>query len=94
MAEFTNAVDDYSLLDLSFSGPKFTWCNRRFEGNLVYARLDWGLYNKEWFDLFPHSKLSHISFDFSNHMALMEKIQASLGLKSVKKHRFLRFEAF
>ena len=42
IAEFTRAVDDCSLLDLGFNAPKFTWCNRRFEGNLVYAILDVG----------------------------------------------------
>ena len=40
IAEFARVMDDYSLIDLGYKGPKYTWCNRRFEGNLVYARLD------------------------------------------------------
>lgn len=71
--------DDCSLLDLGFSGPNFTWCNRRFKGNLVYARLDCGLYNLEWLELFPHFKLSYNPFGFSDHMALVAKLQATLG---------------
>ena len=30
IAEFTRVVDDYSLIDLGYRGPKYTWCNRRF----------------------------------------------------------------
>ena len=74
IAEFTRAVDDCSFLDLGFSGLKFTWCKKRFEGNLVYARLNHGLYNLEWLDLFPYSKMSQIPFGFSDHMALVVKL--------------------
>ncbi|XP_075655141.1 uncharacterized protein LOC142625348 [Castanea sativa] len=94
IVEFTRAVDDCSLIDLGFSGPKYTWCNRRFEGNLVYARLDRGLYNLEWLNLFPHSKLPHKPFGFFDHMALVAKLHTSAGNSSVKKHRFFQFEAF
>ena len=79
---------------LGFKGPKFTWCNWHFEGNLVYARLDRGLHNQEWLQFFPQSSLSHIPFRFSDHMALMVKVQGTLEIKPTKKHRFFRFEAF
>lgn len=81
-------------MDLGFKGPKFTWCNKRFEGNLVYARLDCGLHNQEWLQFFSQSSLSHIPFGFSDHMALMVKVQATPEIKPTKKHRFFRFEAF
>lgn len=76
-AEFQRVVDDCSLLDLGFEGPKFTWCNNRFWGNLVYVRLDRGLYNQEWLDLFPHSKLFHIPFSFSDHLGLLTEIKGA-----------------
>ena len=94
IAKFARTVDDCSLLDLGFSGPKFTWCNRRFEGNLVYARLDRGLCNLKWLDLFPSSKISHIPFGFSDLMALVVKLQSLEGESSSKKHRLFRFKAF
>ena len=64
IAEFWRAIDDCSLMDLGFKGPRFTWCNNRFQGNLVYERLDRGLCNQEWLNLFPHSKLFHTPFGF------------------------------
>ena len=81
-------------MDLVFKGPKFTWCNRHFKGNLVYARLDRELHNQEWLQFFPQSSLSHIPFGFSNHMALLVKVQITSQMKPTKKHKFFRFEAF
>ena len=94
IVEFTRVVDDCSLLDLGFSGLKFTWCNRRFEGNLVYARLDRGLHNLEWLQLFPKTKLSHVPFGFSDHMALLVKLQTDTGSLTIKKHIMFQFKAF
>lgn len=28
------------LIDLSYSGSRFTWCNNRFEGAKVWKRID------------------------------------------------------
>ena len=87
IVEFNRVVDDCSLIDLGFCGLKFTWCNRRFKGNLVYARLDCGLYNMEWLSLFRYTKLTHIPFGFSDHMALLAKLQTSTSNPSVKKKK-------
>ena len=40
IVEFHRTINDCSLLDLGFEGPRFTWCNNRFQGKLVYERLD------------------------------------------------------
>ena len=94
IAEFQRVADDCSLLDLGFEGPKFTWCNNRFRGNLVYVRLDRGLYNQEWLDLFPNSKLFHIPFGFSDHLALLTDIKGAVPvIARGHKHRYFRFEA-
>ena len=81
-------------MDLGYRGPKFTWCNGRFEGNLVYARLDRGLPNQEWIQMFPQSKLSHVPFGFSVHMALLVKLHTEDVNPSIRKNRMFRFEAF
>ena len=94
IAKFTRVVDDCSLIDLGYRGPKYTWCNRRFEGNLVYARLDRGLHNLEWVQLFPQSKLSHVPLGFSDHMALLVKLQTDAASPPIRKHGLFRFEAF
>ena len=77
IVEFTRVVDDCSLIDLGYRGPKFTWCNRRC--HLVYARLDQGLHNLEWVQLFPQSKLSHVLFGFLDRMALLVKFIVAMN---------------
>ena len=40
MQFFRECLDFCGLKDLGYSGLPFTWCNRRFEGNVVWVRLD------------------------------------------------------
>ena len=61
---------------------------------MVYARLDRGLHNLEWVQLFPQSMLSHVPFGFSDYMALLMKLQIEAVSLSIRKHRIFRFEAF
>ena len=94
IAEFIRVANDCSLINLGYRGPKFTWCNRRFEENLVYARLDRGLHNLEWVQLFPPSKLSHVPFGFSYHMALQMNSKQKLLVHPSENTKCLRFEVF
>jgi hypothetical protein len=47
MQNFREALSDSGLLDLGYSGPKFTWCNMQGEQSIVFARLDRGVSNRE-----------------------------------------------
>ncbi|KAF7812560.1 uncharacterized protein G2W53_033536 [Senna tora] len=38
--DFQNCIDACGLTDLGFSGLKFTWCNKRPNGQIVFERLD------------------------------------------------------
>lgn len=58
------------LLDLGFSGPKFTWRGTR-NGNLVQERLDRGLINEGWKNRWPNSVGLHGNVRASNHCPLI-----------------------
>ncbi|VVA30150.1 Hypothetical predicted protein, partial [Prunus dulcis] len=47
---FRNWVAGNEMIDLGYSGPKFTWNNKR-----VYARLDRAICNMQWRRLFPEA---------------------------------------
>ena len=58
MQAFREAIDDCSLRDMGVSGPWFTWYKHMGNGDVVLERLDRGLCNLEWGNLYPSAVLS------------------------------------
>lgn len=54
---FRSMILECGLIDLVNKGVPFTWCNRRMEGVLVKEKLDRGMFNTRWLDIFPDSIL-------------------------------------
>ncbi|KAL5745884.1 hypothetical protein ACOSP7_027030 [Xanthoceras sorbifolium] len=50
---FQEALNACSLEDLGFRGPPFTWYNGRIGNSFVQERINRGVYNIEWLELFP-----------------------------------------
>ena len=46
MADFREALKDCNLEDMWFSGPKFTWSNKREGNGMIIEKLDMDLCNK------------------------------------------------
>ena len=57
MEDFRCALLHCGLIDLGFSGNKFTWRNGRSGDAFVQERLDRACAIVEWKELFPHSKI-------------------------------------
>lgn len=68
---FVNFIKDKNLLDLHFSGPKFTWCNNQLGSARRWARLDRCLVNLAWFSKFHSYSLKHLLRIFSDHAPLL-----------------------
>lgn len=56
MGDFKGCINFYSLLDMSYQGSKYTWCNKRLNG-LICKKLDRVLMNGIWMHKFsqPYS---------------------------------------
>jgi hypothetical protein len=52
MEAFQQALDDCRLFDLGFSGSKFTWFNGRARNEAINERLDRGLANSAWLEVY------------------------------------------
>ena len=52
MDNFKDVLTDCGLNEVHFTGGNFTW-SRGKGPNAVYERLDRGLANKDWLNLFP-----------------------------------------
>ncbi|KAK2642450.1 hypothetical protein Ddye_024213 [Dipteronia dyeriana] len=64
---FRNALDYCGLDDMGFQGPRFTWSNKRNGCDLVQERLDRGVCDSEWYQLFPRASIYHLEYWHSDH---------------------------
>ena len=66
MHAFQNAIDDCEIRDMVFLGDKFTWHRGR-----IRERLDRGLVNEAWANLFPMAALENLQYNHSDHRPLL-----------------------
>uniref|UniRef100_A0A2N9H5A8 CCHC-type domain-containing protein n=1 Tax=Fagus sylvatica TaxID=28930 RepID=A0A2N9H5A8_FAGSY len=67
MSEFKNCLNACNMIDLGFSGPKFTWSNCHDVSSLIMERLDRALANPDWRILFPEAIVTHLTKTHSDH---------------------------
>ena len=73
MEDFWVALEDCGLVDLGFSGHKFTWTNRRPGSAHTKQRLDRATANRVWMEKFPASSMSHLFSHASDHLPILLK---------------------
>ncbi|KAJ6670143.1 hypothetical protein OIU85_014250 [Salix viminalis] len=52
---FVDWISRNQLIDLGFSGSKFTWCNKKNAEGIIWKRIDRGLSNIAWRLMFPEA---------------------------------------
>ncbi|KAM0844124.1 hypothetical protein ACQ4PT_057265 [Festuca glaucescens] len=67
---FWQCMDDCSLSDLDFSGPKFTWCNRQDAQSNVRVRLDRAMCNTRFATWFADCFVENVITTSSDHYAI------------------------
>lgn len=55
--KFQSILTDCDLADLGFRGPKYTWSNCQEGQALIKERIDRGVANLAWCDLFPDAEV-------------------------------------
>ena len=90
MNAFRSFVKNCGLFDLGFSGPAFTWTNRRFSSKPLFQRLDRCLANTEWCSVYPNSNVFNMPliYCFSDHAPIL----CSTDGAARKVKNFFKFE--
>uniref|UniRef100_A0A2N9IFR8 Uncharacterized protein n=1 Tax=Fagus sylvatica TaxID=28930 RepID=A0A2N9IFR8_FAGSY len=91
MARFRSVVDDCGFMDLGFSGPQYTWWNKRDGAARVLERLDRCFANAEWLVLFPSCRVHHLHGVFSDHRPLWMELNSVTNSPRPRRKHF-RFE--
>lgn len=72
--EFNKWQFDEGLVDMGFTGPKFTWMRGITTDNFKGARLDRAMCTMDWLSLFPEYEVIHLPIYSSDHAPIQVKI--------------------
>ena len=84
MRDFQLALEDCDLVDLGYRGLKYTWSNCREGYEFTKERLDRGVANSEWRDLFSKAEVSVEATANSDHAMIHIFL---MGQQQVLKNR-------
>ncbi|KAL5565930.1 hypothetical protein UlMin_029094 [Ulmus minor] len=84
-----NAVDNLGLVELPSQGLKYSWSNGRGASKEIKAKLDRGIANSDWWNLFPNADMKVLPQVSSDHSPV---VLNSEGYLSFARRPF-RFEA-
>ncbi|KAK9025064.1 hypothetical protein V6N11_064963 [Hibiscus sabdariffa] len=91
MRNFREALEDCELFDLGYLGNWYTWEWGRTTANNIRERLDRGVANSAWENLFLNYILDHLTNSFSDHCPLLLSTCPNFGQPQQYWH--FRFEA-
>ncbi|KAK4706446.1 hypothetical protein R3W88_033995 [Solanum pinnatisectum] len=88
--EFIAVIEACGLIDLGFSGQKFTWTNKRGIHHRIWKRLYRALANDAWLEKMPQTTITHLPSVGSDHCPLL------MGMKAAKNDhtRYFKFLNF
>ena len=71
---FKDCLDKCNMVDLGFSGPRYTWTNRREINNLIQERIDRYFMNPSRCLLYSDARVSHLTRCHSDHCPVLLEI--------------------
>ena len=86
--DFKGCLDASNILDLGFSGLKYTWSNQRKISNLILEMIDRCFANPTWRLLYPEASVMHLHKVFSYHYPVLMELCNSLAEVRNKPFRF------
>ncbi|XP_031105341.1 uncharacterized protein LOC116010192 [Ipomoea triloba] len=73
-SDFVHWIQSEGLVDLGFSGPRYTWTKGLSVGHAKAARLDRALCNLSWRNQFPEATVTHLPRISSDHTPLLIRL--------------------
>lgn len=93
MSAFREVLEECELNNLGFFRQWFSWERGRLLSNNIRERLDRGVVNPEWWDLFPGYRVSHLQPSFSDHCPILVDTEGDGRLRVGEQQWQFRFNA-
>ncbi|CAL1365946.1 unnamed protein product [Linum trigynum] len=71
---FCSWINQAELIDLGYSGPRFTWYRGETQATRKASRIDRSLCNVAWNSTFPNSSVQHLPKFHSDHLPLLTSV--------------------
>jgi hypothetical protein len=92
MEAFQKTLEECELTDLGFYGPKYTWRNCREGEDFIKERLDRGMANQAWRDIFPSAEVQVEAAVWSDHSPIFLRLSGMVARERRMGQKF-RHEA-
>ena len=86
--DFIALIEACGLVDIGFSGHKFTWSNKRFINHRIRKRLDRAMVNDSYLANILQTTTTHLSFTGSKYCPLLMEV-ISKEINHIKYFQFL-----
>lgn len=86
-----DCLDLCSMVDMGFSGPRYTWTNKRNVSKLILERIDRFFRNPDWCVLYPDAKVTYLPRCHFDHCLVL---MGTLPFRTIHLNRPFRFQEF
>lgn len=85
---FKETINDCGLMDMGFIGNEFTRERSRGHHNWLHERLDRGLANLSWQNMFPDAQVRVCNVSTSDHLPLVVELNKQVYVPKGQRFRF------
>lgn len=85
---FKHVVSECGLIEINTKGCDFTWERSRGTQNWIQEKLDRGMANQEWRNMFPTAEIEVMEISTSDHLPLFLELNRKVYIPKVKRFKF------
>ena len=86
--EFKACLDSCSFVNLGFTGPKYTWTNKRQLTDLILERIDQCFANLLWRVLYPEAAVTHLPRTYLDYHPVLIELRKPDSDRANRPFRF------
>lgn len=86
--KFQECLNNCGMIDLGFSGPRFTWSNHHPLTHLIQERIDRVFANADWNVLYPNDSVKHLERAHSDQNPVLLSLTNASGIHLTRPFKY------